>query len=132
MEGNDSCSECGAKAGRGGVILQHRRGCSHKVVKPSAPVIDVVEPVVVVPEPRTLCQHCGTAMRRLNCGGMTHRPEYSVCRHNRGLESECEDCRKIQHGKLVWGCPKCKQEFHEGRQMASMNYEIRGEVDFGH
>jgi len=160
----NACEECGAKVGRGGRVLMHRKGCSLKVVK-KKPVEElseiakrmtevtsedmellaqaIPEPFVPVlpPEPEApvlhkihaYCKGCypPVKMRRLNCGGMTHRAGYSSCKHGIGLEYMCEECRKVQHGRLSWVCPKCGVEWHEGRQAPSMNYEIRGEVKFG-
>ena len=126
-----NCEICGAKPGRGGKILQHKKGCSLRKDQIKAAVTEVIEArPKTIPDGKTRCVQCKTPMRRVNCGGLTHRPEYSSCRHGRGLEVDCPECRQMQHGTFSWVCPQCKWTFDEGKAIPSANYEIRGEVKF--
>ena len=96
------CEKCGAKPGRGGVILKHKKGCGD------------VHVVNLHPELRLSC--CNHPMSRTNGGSQD-----VMCRHSRLLTDDCKQCRQDHHGVLIYQCKVCGRQVQDAPHLAQGN-----------
>jgi len=98
----EPCPNCGAKPGRGGVILQHRKGCCEQVKLKDSPIVLKAE---------FIC--CNQPMKRTD-----GRPHDAMCRHYRLLTEDCKECRHERNGILVYRCSICGRQVQDSPGLA--------------
>ena len=132
-----NCEYCGAKPTKGGKIRFHKKGCPLLPVKaakavhvPSAEVEcphcgnkfspgKVSEATAVLDSKHKLCGKCGVMMLRINCGGLgIKREAQETCLHGRFLVEECDKCRDMHGGSVLWRCPVCQASTYDGAEAA--------------